>query len=151
MLDVLSRGVSVDRVAAEIKICQLSLFNEVVWPLLMMRPNFFIPYSRPFEARRVMSLLVMGALIEMLASAVSDVAVNDSIYVSWRPGKPTLYIWYGQTQLLGRRPFPCGNTDIDVFEAAIVDGHYRETYDSIRELLLPIAAELPEICGGAVH
>src|SRR5688572_4846682 len=58
----LLEGVDVDRINPRVIGERESvLFHEIVWPMVKMKqPNYFVPFEREFEARRVVSLLVLG-------------------------------------------------------------------------------------------
>lgn len=117
---------------------QLEHFRYVVWPVMAMRPNFFVPFEREFEVRRVLSLMVFGLLLEADGSEACD----DSVFVNWRSGMPDLYVWYGQTSLLGRRPIACTVRERAHIVSAIQEGRYEEARDRIAALPFPRGVDL---------
>lgn len=123
---------------------QVEHFTDVVWPLVKMRPNYFVPFAREFEVRRVLSLIVLGLLMETIAETDGSELVDDSVFVNWRAGTPGLYVWYGQTSLLARRPIACEADEIQRIITAIQDGRYEEARDRVRSLPLPSGVELEE-------
>jgi len=128
-----------------------ALFQEVVWPMVKMKqPNYFVPFEREFEARRVLSLLVLGVLLEDIAKSDGSEMIDDSVFVNWRAGKNALYVWYGQTNLLGRRPIIGSDNEIHLIINAILNAQYDEAFDRVRALPLPRGAELQEYCRRSV-
>lgn len=124
-----------------------ALFQEVVWPMVKMKqPNYFVPFEREFEARRVMSLLVLGVLLEDITKSDGSEMIDESVFVNWRAGKNVLYVWYGQTNLLGRQPILVGDNEIHLIINAIMNAQYDEALNRVRALPLPRGAELQEYC-----
>lgn len=147
VLDVLKTGARGQDTTTAVRDRELTLFREVVWPMINMRPNYFIPFERDFEAKRVLSLLVLGVLFESIATSGGSEMIDDSVFVNWRAGKTALYVWYGQTGLLCRRSIPCEGNEIDMIVSAIKEGRYGEAQHLVQALPLPTATELQEYCG----
>jgi len=61
-----------------------------------------------------------------------------------------LYVWYGQTNLLGRQPFMVNEDEIHLITNAIMNARYDEALDRVRGLPLPKGSELQEYCRRSV-
>ncbi|MET0464569.1 MAG: hypothetical protein ABW007_15495 [Chitinophagaceae bacterium] len=151
IFDLLETGDSDQVNTRAIRDREHTLFQDVVWPMVNMRqPNHFIPFEREFEARRVLSLLVLGTLLEEITMSNGAEMIDESIFVNWRPGKAVLYIWYGQTNLLGRRPIIMGDNEIHLIITAIQNAQFDEAYARVHALPLPKSTELEEYCRRSV-
>lgn len=150
ILEVLGTGGREKCNKSRIRDQELALLRNVVWPMIRMRPNYFIPFEREFEAKRVLSLLVLGMLVEEVGNSDGNELIDDSIFANWRRDKTELYVWYGQTGLLGRRSIACRDNEIDAIIAAIRAGRIDEACERIRALPLPRGAELAEYCRRSV-
>ncbi|PYP83987.1 MAG: hypothetical protein DMF61_21335 [Blastocatellia bacterium AA13] len=148
----LLEGVDVSQINARtIRERESALFYQVVWPMVKMKqPNYFVPFEREFEARRVMSLLVLGVLLEDMVNSDGSETIDESVFVNWRTGKDALYVWYGQTNLLGRQPIMVNEDEIHLIADAIMNAQYNEALNRVRALPLPRGAELQEYCRRSV-
>ena len=93
---------------------------------------------------------MLGVLLESMSKCNGNELVDESVFVNWRPGKTALFIWYGQTGLLGRRSIAVPDNSLELIVAAIKGGRHDEAYDRVRALPLPTGTELEEFCRRSV-
>ncbi|MGV6851619.1 MAG: hypothetical protein ACWA5R_05475 [bacterium] len=118
------------------------MLSDIVLPMTKMNPNIFIPFRREIELKRIISLIVMDVIVKRLDLVKSEFLIDDSIFVNWQRDFSQLYIWYGQTNLLGRDSINIATRDLDDIVYSLRYSDFDKAYGIINALPLPEVSKL---------
>lgn len=126
------------------------IFANCVLPMLEMRPNIFIPFQRGIEIKRIISLICYHILTSRLTSYDKDLMLNNSLFINYIRDTEQLYLWYGQTSLLGRKVIKCPASLYSNIETSIRENRFDETYSLIESIALPAPEVFIDQCARSV-